>query len=123
MIVTSRLTMGTTKPAAIDPGPKSELVGEVQQVIVPSAPAPAGNTTSAGSNAGSWFADQGRGLGESLFGAIADRAGDEIRYGGPSAPRSAPGSYALSPSSPISPLLIGGLVLGGVAVIALVMKK
>lgn len=124
MIVTAQqLTMGTTKPPAPVTGNK---VGEgvTAQVVTPAAPATTAPTF--GQNLGAWFGAEGKDLGSGVFDAVGDRVGSAIRYGGASSglPAADGGVLAADRASMgTSPLVIGGLVLAGLALVIVVLKK
>lgn len=93
---------------------KTEVLGDQPQAITPVK-------AGAGSGAKEFFGEQGKDLAGSIFGALGDRVGAEIRgdkagaYGGD--------GMVLMQAPPLHPAVIGGMVLTGVVLVALVLKK
>lgn len=124
MILTSQnLQMGTTKTPA-NAGEKSGPTGTIEQAVTLTPTSATTNSSSVGQNASTWFSNQGKDLGAGVFSAIGDRVGSTIRYGGASSTYPAADTgYAQQSSLSTSPLVIGGIVLAGLALTVAVLKK
>lgn len=92
---------------------KAEIVGSQQQAIAPNG----GN----GGGAKEFFGEQGKDLAAGIFGALGDRVGAEIR--GDKAGSAGGGGVMLMQAPPLHPAVIGGMVVTGVVLVALVLKK
>lgn len=122
ILTSSHLQMGTTKPPA-NAGEKTGPTGTVEQVVTLNAGSSGASTATAGQNAASWFSQQGKDLGAGVFGALGDRVGSTIRGdGGPANYGGADAAYTQQ-SLAASPLVIGGVVLAGLALAVAVLKK
>lgn len=75
----------------------------------------------AGKAAGQFFANEGKGLFSELTGALGDRLSNEIR-GDRGYQEPQPQSNIYLNQATQNPMVIGAMVLGGVAVLALVLK-